>query len=98
MLQFTCGGVESLDASSCKVVWVEVGVMVVGGCVGGGCGVEGGSLDCAAVARELEVDSVMMELVSLVAKEVLSVMVMSWLVRLEERGLEIVGKRVELDG
>ena len=53
--------------------------MALGGCVGGGCGVKGGSLGCATVAEELdkEVDSVMIESVSLVAKEVLSVMVMS---------------------
>ena len=64
--------------SSCRVGW-EVGVMALGGCVGGGCGVKGGSLGCATAAEELdgEVDSVMIESVSLVMKEVLSVMVMS---------------------
>ena len=53
--------------------------MALGGCVGGGCGVEGGSLGCATVEEELdgEGDSVMIESVSLVAKEVLSVMVIS---------------------
>ena len=70
---------ESLEVASCRDGRGE-GVMALGVSVGGGCGVECGSLGCVTAAKELEgeVDSVMIELVSLVAKEVVSVMVISW--------------------
>ena len=63
---------------SCRDGWGD-GVMALGLSVRGGCGVKGGSLDCVAVAKELEgeVDYVMIVSVLLVAKEVLLVMVMS---------------------